>query len=46
MVTENDDGLVGVEFLMGAGWNLAHWHENRIREVGGLVLPGFAYIEQ
>ena len=42
VVAENDDGGVGVEFGVGAGGDFAHGYEERVGEVGGLVLPGFA----
>lgn len=46
VVTEHDDGLVGVEFLMSARGYLPHGHQKRAGEAGSLVLPRFAYIEQ
>ncbi len=39
-----DDGGVGVELLVGAGGDLAHGHEERVGQAGGLVLPGLAHV--
>src|SRR5216683_8439259 len=44
VVAEDDDGGVGVELLVGAGGDLAHWHEERVGQAGGLVLPGLAHV--
>jgi hypothetical protein len=44
VMAEDDDGSVGVELGVGARGDFAHGHEKRIGKVGGLVLPGFAYI--
>ena len=46
VVAENDDGGVGVELGVGAGGDLAHRHEERVGEAGGLELPGFADVEE
>lgn len=46
MVTEDNNGCIGVEFLMGAGGDFAHRHEQAVGEAGGLKLPGFADIQQ
>ena len=46
VVAEDDDGGVGIEFLVGAGGDFAHGHEKGIGEAGGLVLPGFADVEE
>jgi hypothetical protein len=46
MVAHDDDGGVGVEFGVGAGGDFAHRHEEGVRDAGGLVLPGFADIQQ
>ncbi len=46
VVAEDDDGGVGVELLVGAGGDFAHGHEERVGEAGGLVLPGFADVEE
>ncbi len=40
VVAHDDDWRVGVEFGVGAGGDLAHWHEEGVGEAGGLVLPG------
>lgn len=45
-MAEDDDGGVGIEFLMGAGGDFAHGHEERVGQAGGLELPGFADVEQ
>ena len=46
MVAEDDDGSIGVEFGMGAGGDLAHGHEEGVGDAGGLVLPGFADVQE
>ena len=46
VVAEDDDGGVGVELLVGTGGDFAHGHEKGIGEAGGLVLPGFADVEE
>ena len=46
VVAENDDGNVGVEFSVGAGGDFAHGDEERVGEAGGLVLPGFADVQE
>ena len=46
VVAHDDDGLVGVEFGVGAGGDVAHGHEEGVGEAGGLVLPGLADVEQ
>ena len=46
MVTEDDDWLVRVEFLMGTGGDFAHGHQDRFGEAGGLELPRFANVQQ
>lgn len=42
VMAEDDDGLVGVELLVGAGRDVAHGHQFRLGEVGGVSLPWFA----
>jgi hypothetical protein len=44
VVAEDDYLLIWIEFRMGAGGDLAHGHEQRVGEGGGLVLPGFAHV--
>jgi len=44
VVAEDDYLLIWVEFRVGAGGDLAHGHEQRVGEGGGLVLPGLAYV--
>jgi hypothetical protein len=46
VVAHDDDGSVGIELSMGAGGDFSHGHEERVREVGGLVLPGFSDVQQ
>ncbi len=46
VVAEDDDGLVGVELLVGAGGDVAHGHEGGAGDGGGLSLPGLADVEQ
>lgn len=45
VVAEDDDGLVGIEFGIGAGGNIAHRHEDRIGEACGAELPGLTDVE-
>jgi hypothetical protein len=46
MVAEDNDGLVGVELLVGAGGYFAHGHKKGAGNVGGLVFPRFADVEE
>ena len=46
MVAEDYDRSIGIEFGMGAGGDLAHGHEEGVRDAGGLVLPGFTDVQQ
>ena len=46
VVAEDDDGLVGVEFLVCAGGHISHGHEDGSEDGGGLGFPRFADIEQ
>jgi len=46
VVAHNDDRGVGVEFGVGARGDFAHGHEEGVWDAGGLVLPGFADIQQ
>ena len=46
VVAEDDDGLVGVELLVGAGGYFAHGHEEGARKIGGLVFPWLADVEE
>jgi hypothetical protein len=41
MVAKNDDGLVGIEFLVSAGWDVSHRHQNGLRKGGGADFPRF-----
>ena len=45
-MAQDDDGLVGVELLMGAGGDFTHGHEQGSGECSGLELPGLADVEQ
>jgi hypothetical protein len=45
VVAEDDYLLIWIEFRVGAGGDLAHGHEERVGEGGGLVLPGLAYVQ-
>lgn len=46
VMTEDDDGLVGIEFGVGAGGDVPHGHQERSGKAGGLGLPGLSDIEQ
>ena len=46
VMAEDDDGGVGVELLVGAGGDFAHGHQERFGQVGGLVFPGLADVQQ
>ena len=46
MVAHDDDGGVGIEFAVGAGGYFAHGYEEPAGDAGGLILPGFADIQQ
>jgi hypothetical protein len=46
VVAKDYDRSIGIEFGVGAGGNLAHGHEERVGDVCGLVLPGFADVQQ
>ncbi len=46
VMAEDDDRLVGIEFGMGAGGDLAHGHEERPGKAGGLKLPRFADVDK
>ena len=39
VVAEDDDGCVGVEFVVSPGGDFAHGHEEGVGKVGGLILP-------
>lgn len=43
-MAEDDYLLIWIEFRVGAGGDLAHGHEERVGEGGGLVLPWLAYV--
>ncbi len=46
VVAEDVDGLVFVELLEGAFGDVSHGHESGAGDVGGVVLPGLADVEQ
>jgi len=46
VVAEDDDGLVGVELLVGAGGQVAHGDEGGAGDAGGLRLPWLADVEK
>jgi hypothetical protein len=46
VVAEHDDGLVWIEFLVGAGGDVAHGHQQGIFDVGGAELPWLADVEE
>ena len=46
VVAHDDDGLVGVEFVVGTGGDLAHGHEEGVGKVGGVELPFLADVEK
>ncbi len=54
VVAEDEEAVVGVEFLVGAGGNLAHGDEGAALDVDGFPFPefadvddfGFAFVEQ
>ena len=46
VMAKDDDGSIGVEFLMGARGYFAHGHEERVGQAGGLELPGLADVKQ
>lgn len=45
VVTEDDDGLVGVQLLVGAGGDLPHGHEERVWKGRCVELPWLADIQ-
>jgi hypothetical protein len=45
-MAHDHDGSVRVEFCVGAGGYVTHGHEECARNAGGLVLPGFADVQQ
>ena len=46
VVTEDNDGGVGVELGVGAGGDVAHGHQDGVRQGGGVELPGLANVEE
>jgi len=46
VMAEDDNGLVGVEFLMGARGYFAHRHQEGVRQAGGIELPWFADVKE
>jgi hypothetical protein len=45
VVAEDDDGLIGVEFGVGAGGDFAHGHQKRTGEAGKLKLDGLTDVQ-
>ena len=45
-MAHDDDGSIGVKLGVGARGDFAHGHEERVGDTGGLVLPGFADVQQ
>lgn len=45
-MTQNDDVVVRVQLLVSPCWNVAHRHENRLREAGRLKFPLLANVEE
>jgi hypothetical protein len=39
VVADDDDGGVGIELGVGAGWDVAHGHEEGVGEAGGVIFP-------
>jgi hypothetical protein len=46
VVANDDDGGVGIEFVVGAGGDFSHGHEEGVGEAGGLNLPGFPDVQK
>ena len=46
VVAEDDDGGVGIELLVGARGYFAHGHKESAGQVGGLILPRLANVEE
>lgn len=46
VVAEDNDWGVRIEFGVGAGWHVPHGDQMGVGEVGGLVFPGLANVEQ
>ncbi len=46
MMTEDEQPVVGVEFLVGAGRNLSHGDEQAALDAGGCVFPGLADVDE
>lgn len=46
VVAEDDDGLVGVELLVGTGGDVAHGHKEGSADGRGFDLPGLADVEE
>ena len=46
MVADGDEVGFGVEFLEGAGGNVAHGNRSAAFDVGDLELPGLADVKQ
>ena len=46
VVAEDENVPVFVELLVGAGGDFAHGDEGGVGEVGGLILPGLADVEE
>jgi len=45
VVAEDDDGLIGVKFLVSARRDLTHGHQERVGKAGGIELPWLANVE-
>lgn len=46
VVAEDYDRSIRIKFGVGAGGDVAHRHEERVWDAGGLVFPGFANVEK
>ena len=45
-MAEDGEVFFGIEFLVGAGWDIAHGHEGAGFDVGGGVFPLFADVDE
>lgn len=45
-MAEDDDGLIGVELLVGSRGYIAHGHQEGIRQAGKVELPRFANVQK
>ena len=46
VMTENGDVLLGIKFLMSAGWDIAHRHRRAGFDVGRGVFPRLADVNE